>query len=245
MKQARRFLTARWQNLAMLNYEIDPHVLLPRVPAGCELDTWQGRHFVSVVGFEFLDTKVMGFPVPWHRHFPEVNLRFYVRRKASDGWRRGVVFVKELVPRWAIAQVARSLYGEKYHSLPMRKTIDKPTNAGNDKPMSVRYQWRRANVWEGISATFHGSPTVPHEVSEEAFIAEHYWGYATQRDGRTVEYQVEHLRWGVWQANACELNCDVAALYGDGFVDALSHKPASAFVADGSAVAVRRGQKLR
>src|SRR5262245_27677971 len=107
----------------MLNYEIDPGVLAGRVPAGCELDAWSGRCFVSVVGFQFRRTRVLGVPIPFHRHFVEVNLRFYVRRKAEGGWCRGVVFVKELVPRRAIAWVARRLYGENYDALPMRHAI--------------------------------------------------------------------------------------------------------------------------
>src|SRR4026208_556537 len=93
------FLTAEWRRLAMLSFEIDPRVLSPLVPAGTELDEWQGRTFASLVGFLFLDTRVFGLAVPFHRNFEEVNLRFYVRRMASDGLRRGVVFVKEIVPR--------------------------------------------------------------------------------------------------------------------------------------------------
>src|SRR5262245_53035082 len=118
-----RFLTAEWRDLAMLNYEIDPAVLASRVPPGCELDTWDGRTFVSVVGFRFLRTRVLGVPVPFHVNFEEVNLRFYVRRKADSEWRRGVVFVKELVPRRAIALVARVAYGENYVAFPMRHSI--------------------------------------------------------------------------------------------------------------------------
>ena len=107
----------------MLNYEIDPAVLATRIPAGCELDFWCGRAFVSVVGFQFLDTRVLGVPIPFHRHFEEVNLRFYVRRVVEGVWRRGVVFIEEFVPRWAIAFVARRLYGENYRALPMRHSV--------------------------------------------------------------------------------------------------------------------------
>ena len=76
MAPERRFLTAEGRNLVMLNYEIDPEVLARHVPVACELDDWQGHTFVSVVGFQFLHTRVLGFPIPFHRHFEEVNLRF-------------------------------------------------------------------------------------------------------------------------------------------------------------------------
>src|SRR5579864_4477520 len=107
------FLTAEWRNLAMLNYEIDPNLLREYVPAGVELDQWNGHTFMSLVGFSFLNTKVLGLPIPFHRNFEEVNLRFYVRRNTRNEIRRGVVFIKEIVPRWAIAFVARSVYGER------------------------------------------------------------------------------------------------------------------------------------
>jgi len=235
------FLTAEWRHLAMLSYEVDPALLAPYVPAGCELDAWDGRTLVSVVGFLFLRTRVLGVPVPLHRDFEEVNLRFYVRRKADHGWRRGVVFIKELVPRPAIAWIARAVYGENYVALPMRHVVP-GTNVQD--PARVAYDWRRDGRWEGVAAVFSGAPVVPADDSEEAFITEHYWGYTRQKDGNTVEYQVEHPRWGVWRAREASLSCDVAALYGPGFVAALSGRLRTAFVADGSAVVVRRGRRL-
>jgi len=234
-----RFLEAEWRDLAMLNFEIDPSLLVSRVPRGCELDTWSGRAFVSVVGFRFLRTRVLGVGIPFHRDFEEVNLRFYVRRRGGDAWRRGVVFVKELVPRPAIAFVARTVYGENYAALPMRHE-----RARNGGAMRLAYEWRHGGRWQGLSAAFSGAPEVPGDDSEEAFITEHYWGYSRPSDGSTVEYQVEHPRWAVWRASETQLACDVAALYGPEFVPALARRPSTAFVADGSPVVVRRGRRL-
>ncbi len=74
------FLTAEWRHLAMLNYEIDPVILRPFVPSGTELDSWNGKTYVSIVGFLFLKTRVRGLAIPFHQNFEEINLRFYVRR---------------------------------------------------------------------------------------------------------------------------------------------------------------------
>ena len=236
-----RFLAAEWRDLAMLNYEIDPTNLAEHVPAGCELDSWGGRTVVSVVGFQFLKTRVLGIPIPFHRNFDEVNLRFYVRRKVEGQWRRGVVFLKEIVPRQAIVLVARGLYGENYVALPMRHLIDRAADSG---PTTIAYEWRRFGEWEGLSLTVSGSPSTPADDTEETFITEHYWGYSSQRDGATVEYQVEHPRWRVWRETAAGLACHVASLYGHDFVEALSGPPRTAFVAEGSAIVVRRGRRL-
>ena len=108
------FLTAQWRNLLMVNYEIDPVVLKKYVPCHTELDSFNGVHYVSLVGFLFKDTKVRGLSFPFHRTFEEVNLRFYVRYKEGHQWKRGVVFMKEIVPRRMITFVANTIYKEKY-----------------------------------------------------------------------------------------------------------------------------------
>jgi uncharacterized protein len=231
------FLTAEWRHLLMVNYAVDPAVLEPLVPAGTELDTWNGRAYVYVVGFRFLQTRVLGIPVPFHRNFDEVNLRFYVRRRVEGEWRKGVAFVKEIVPRRAIAFVARTLYNENYVRMPMRSSVTVPG--------PVRYEWWHAGAWEGVSATVGGEARLPGPEAEETFISEHYWGYARQPDGSTVEYGVEHPQWRVWRCEAAALSCQAGPLYGERFAKVLSGPPASAFLADGSPVIVRRGVRLR
>ena len=237
------FLTAEWRHLAMLNYEIEPDALRPYVPAGTELDSWDGKYFVSMVGFRFLRTKVLGLSIPFHQNFEEVNLRFYVRRKADEGWRRGVVFIKEIVPRAAIAIVARVIYNENYVAMPMRHHIDME-NGSLKSEGAVEYGWRWMGRWNLLRVETKGEPRCLEKGSEEEFIAEHYWGYAAQRKGGSVEYQVEHPRWRVWQSAKASFDCDSAALYGDRFVECLSAVPHSAFLADGSQVVVRKGERF-
>jgi uncharacterized protein len=237
------FLTAEWRDLAMMNFEIDPKVLTPLVPTGTEVDAWQGRTFVSLVGFLFLDTRVLGVAIPFHRDFEEVNLRFYVRREADDGWRRGVVFVNEIVPRIAIAWTARALYGENYVAAPMTHHIKQETE-GDSGPRTVSYSWWFRGQENRLELSAGGNACEVAEGSDVEFITEHYWGYARRRGARTTEYRVEHPRWQVRWATAAQLDCDVAALYGCQFVEFLKAPPTSAFLADGSKVTVFRGTSL-
>jgi uncharacterized protein YqjF (DUF2071 family) len=240
---SRPFLSTEWRNLVMLNYAVDSALLQPLVPKGTELDFWGGNCFLTVVGFLYLHTRLLGVPIPFHRNFEEVNLRFYVRRKTSDGYRRGVVFVKEVVPRMAIAAVARWLYNENFVACPMSSQIRQPSETEGTVG-SVEYRWTSLSRTNVVRAEFHGMPSEPAGGSEEEFITEHYWGYTCQRDGSTSEYRVEHPRWRVWRASSTELDCDIAGFYGEQYHKALSQLPTSAFVAEGSAVAVMRGERI-
>jgi uncharacterized protein len=239
MNSGRVFLTAQWRHLAMLNYVVDPGLLQRFVPAGTDLDLWNGQAFLSLVGFRFLNTRVFGISFPFHSDFEEVNLRFYVRRHEGPECKRGVVFIREIVPRRAIAILARLFYGENYVALPMSHRIT-PWDAG----LAVVYEWKYGRQWNRIDLKVSGDPAVPQTGSEEQFITEHYWGYARQQNNRSIEYQVAHPSWKVWNTRDARFDGDMEKLYGKDFATILKQAPASAFLAEGSEVTVFRGRTL-
>jgi uncharacterized protein YqjF (DUF2071 family) len=225
----------------MLNYEVEPSLLSRYVPHGTVLDSFQGRTYLSLVGFRFCHTKLLGcFPVPFHSNFDEVNLRFYVRRKEGCDDRRGVVFIAEIVPMRAIAATARIVYGENYSCFPMRHRIE--TEGGSS---TAQYQWQLGEQWCGLSAETVGLPAYPQERSLEQFITEHYWGYATRRSGGCFEYHVSHAPWQVWPTADAGFEGDASPLYGVELANILQRRPDCAFVADGSPVIVFRGNRVR
>lgn len=240
----RPLLSAEWRNLVMLNYEIDPEVLSPFIPAGTELDFWHGKTYASIVGFQFLKVRLFGIRIPFHTNFEEVNLRFYVRRRAAEGWRRGVVFIREIAPRWAVAVTARLLYGENYLCVPMTHKITPNAAAEHEAPARVEYRWRLHGHARHVALETAGDAQHPDPGSHEEFIAEHYWGYSSLSRGRAKEYLVAHRPWKISPATSVEFNCDVAALYGNRFAPFLHGDPASAFWADGSAVRVYSGKRI-
>jgi uncharacterized protein YqjF (DUF2071 family) len=236
------FLTAEWRTLLLLNYDVDPRILMPFVPAGTELDLWQDRAIVSLVGFRFLRTRLRGWAIPFHQDFDEVNLRFYVRRMTAEGWRRGVVFIREIVPKFAVAWVANTVYHERYVRRAMRHELDLPRKS--DATGSVCYAVQDAGHWLTLSAEIASEPMPLVRDSEAEFLLEHYWGYTQQPDGSTHEYHVEHPPWRVWEVTDARLTGDCGGLYGAEFAAVLNHKAQSALVAEGSAVRVREGRRL-
>jgi uncharacterized protein len=241
MAHRRPFLTARWEHLVLLNYPCPRAWLEPLVPAGTELDAWHGQTLVSLVGFLFTDTRLKGVPIPFHRTFEEVNLRFYVRRRDREGVdRRAVVFIRELVPRAAIAITARWTYNEPYLTVPMTHDIRLDAAHGG----TVRYGWSHRGARFTIDAHVEGPAQALVAGSAAEFITEHYWGYTRQRDGGTLEYEVVHPSWHVWTAPRANFEGDATRLYGSRFASLLREPPLSAVVALGSPVEVHVGQRI-
>jgi hypothetical protein len=237
------FLTAQWRHLAVLNFDVDPAVLGPFLPAGTELDLWRGRTFLSLVGFQFLDTRVLGVPIPFHRDFDEVNLRFYVRRQTGAGWRRSVVFIRELAPRRAVAWTARLLFGENYLTVPMRHDVELP-NGDPGALRRVAYCWKHGGRDHRIALAIagEGRPAAPGSLEE--FIIDHGWGCSGGPGRGTIEYRVERPRWNLWSGSEAIFDGDAGRLYGERFVEPLAAPPASAFLADGSPVSLFRGSRV-
>lgn len=222
----------------MLNYAIDPALIEGLVPAGTELDLFEGKTYLSLVGFEFNRTRIFGFNVPFHQSFEEVNLRFYVRRSS----RRGVVFIRELVPKYAVAAVARLAFGENYSRVPMSHRIE---HRAHDDSVYAEYAWGSGSNACSARIKAEGSDFLPPDGSVSQFITEHYWGYAAQAGGKSLEYEVQHPRWRVRKAKNAGLSGNAAAFYGAKLAEALSRDPDSAFLAEGSPVTVFKGMRIR
>jgi uncharacterized protein YqjF (DUF2071 family) len=235
------FLKAEWNNLIMLNYEVDPAILQPYVPAGTELDFWEGKALVSMVGFMFNNTRVLGVKWPFHVNFEEVNLRFYVRYFDGNVWKRGAVFISEIVPKYIIAATANLLYKEHYSRLPMRHAV---IPVGSDHTRFL-YEWKINGNWNKLGATVSNNFMTIQPGSAEEFIFEHYWGYNSWSSVLTMEYQVEHVSWEIAAVRDCVFEADISTLYGKQFLPYLAVKPVSVFFAKGSAINVRMGEKIR
>jgi uncharacterized protein YqjF (DUF2071 family) len=238
-------LTAEWRDVVMLNYAIDPQIVAPYVPAGAELDFHNGDTYVSLVGFLFRRTRLCGLHIPYHANFEEVNLRLYVRREVNGKLRRGVAFIRELVPLRAVTLVANLLYGENYRTVRMGHRIECDAGAASDAPpRALEYRWRFAGRTHRIALQTSGPAHALKQNSHEEFIAEHYWGYTALPRGRTAEYQVAHPPWLVCRAASSLVDVDVAAIYGHQFAPILNGEPRSAFWANGSPVRVYPGRRL-
>lgn len=233
------FLKAEWRKLVIANYVIDPSVLEKYLPFGTQLDLWKDQCFVSLVGFRFVNTKMLGLKIPFHTNFEEVNLRFYVKRLENNEWKRGVVFIKEIVPKVAITLVANTFYKEHYETMTMdHHWSDDGVNR------TVEYKWKKHKRWHSIQveASSESSPLIPG--SETEFITEHYWGYAQVNATKTNEYEVTHPRWDTYEVKKYSIEVDFGAVYGKEFGFLTGAQPTSVMLAEGSEITVEKKRSI-
>ena len=238
MNNPKVFLTAEWRKLALAQYAVDKEILSKYLPPHTILDDWQGKYYVSLVGFMFMDVKLRGFNIPFHTNFEEVNLRFYVKFKDDGIWKRGVVFIKEFVPKPAITFVANTLYKENYQTFPMKHLWVEQKNQ-----LEVTYSWKNRN-WNSFAVTATSKAEDILADSEEEFITEHYWGYTKIGVNKTSEYGVEHPRWQAYPIKDYKINVDFGINYGDDFAFLHNATPDSVTLAEGSEIRVLKGKKF-
>src|SRR5690349_16131206 len=237
-------LTARWRHLLFLNYEVSPELVIPYLPAHTELDPWRDRLYCSVVGLMFLDTAVFGIPDPLHREYEQVNLRFYVRRRVDNGWRHGTVFLKEIVPESLVTVAARMLFNERYVTMEMMHRLVEERDGMLREGSRMEYGWRNGERWNRIGAEVGTEMGMPAEDSREFAVMHRLFGHSKRLDGSTTETSLEHPVWSIRKVKDARLECDIAAIYGEAFVEPLSAPPAFAFVADGSPVSIRTMESI-
>lgn len=228
------FLSARWENLIMANYAVNPEILNRYLPNGVELDFYHDKTYVSLVGFMFKETSLFNIPIPFLGTFEEINLRFYVKRVEGDSIKRGVVFINETVPYKLVAWMANKLYKEHYIAIPTKNNIDI-----NNLSKSIRYQWKMDNLWNHIAVNTAKESTQMLPGSIEEFIFEHYYGYTKIHHQLSQEYKVNHPRWLVNNVMEYDIHCDFKAMYGNDFVFLNDQQPDSVIFAEGSPVTVK------
>ena len=226
------FLKANWENLIMANYSVDPALLIPLLPNGVELDYYDQKAYVSLVGFMFKKTSLFGIPIPLFGSFEEVNLRFYVKRTVGRKIQKGVVFINETVPFKIVAVIANKLYKEHYISIPTKHSIELTD------PKKISYSWKMNQKWNSIKVSANASQQQIATGSMEEFIFERYFGFTKIDQHTTQSYRINHPKWQTNQLLSSEVDCNFGDMYGLSFAELSQKQADSIFLANGSSVTV-------
>ncbi len=234
----KKFLTAEWRKLILANYKVEPGLLEKYVPENTSLDLWKGDCFLSLVGLLFVNTRLKGIKFPFHVRFEEVNLRFYVKHQHEGQWRRGVVFIKEIVPRSMLAILANAIYKEHYEKLKMSHLWDIKPGRQN-----IQYQWKKGG-WNTFRVSGDTRPKEIPPGSKADFITERYWGYTRINGQKSAEYRVEHPRWEQYEVKDFHVDVNFEKVYGPSFGFLKQEQPASVYLLEGSEIIVREGRRF-
>jgi uncharacterized protein len=233
-------LEAQWKKLIMANYPVDPKQLLPYIPHGTEVEYYSGKCYLSLVGFMFLNSSLAGIKMPFHGSFEEINLRFYVRHYEEKSWKRGVVFIKEIVPRWTVTMIANHLYGESYETLPTGNAFNLEADM-----QRIEYRWKKNNKWNSLKIKSGLDEKEFQAGSAEEFFTESYWGYTKINNQATQEYNVEHPAWKIFDTRDYIIDVDFTSVYGPEFSFLQDIQPESVFLAEGSGIVLRKGKIIK
>ncbi len=226
------FLRANWENLIMANYEMEPAALEPYLPKGVELDFYNNKTYVSLVGFMFKKTSLFGVPIPFFGSFEEINLRFYVRKIEDGKIKKGVVFINETVPFKIVALLANKLYKEHYISIPTKNSIEIAEHK------QIKYEWKINDKWNSIAVKSDTNKYTIEKATIEEFIFERYFGFTKISASSTQEYQIRHPKWMTHKMLDTHVDCDFKSMYGDAFSGLSNQTPDSIILAEGSQVSV-------
>lgn len=227
------FLTAEWRNLILVSYQVPDNALQKYLPDNLHLDKLNGSAFVSLVAFDFINTKVKGMKMFFHLNFPEINLRFYV----NDGRRRGVMFIREFVPKPVVVLGANLFFNENYSAAKMKSEIILGSTLKAKHEITYKGNYNSIEV-ETVNKSF-----MPDENSTEHFFKEHEWGFVKSRSGQTNAYKVEHPFWQVYPIKKFNINVDFGKLYGQQFSFLNKQEPFNVTFAEGSVIKVFSAQK--
>ena len=226
------FLRANWENLIMANYEIEPSTLAPYLPKGVELDFYNNKTYVSLVGFMFKNTRLFGLPIPFFGSFEEINLRFYVKKIENRKIKKGVVFINETVPFKIVALLANKLYKEHYISIPTKNSIDITENK------DIKFEWKINDRWNSLAVKSDTNKYKIEQGTIEEFIFERYFGFTKLSASSTQEYKIHHPKWMTHKILNSQIDCDFRSMYGDSFSMLNNQTPDSIVLAEGSQVSV-------
>ncbi|MBK0381358.1 DUF2071 domain-containing protein [Pedobacter sp. SD-b] len=222
----------------MANYLVDAKVLKKYIPPHTQLDSYNGKYYVSLIGFMFMDTRIKGFKIPFHINFEEINLRFYVKYNSGENQKRGAVFISEVVSKPMIALVANTLFHEHYEILKTKHSWERFEHHQKISYQLKKKQWYELSVSTGLEARKIISG------SEEEFITEHYFGYTKAGKNKSLAYDVEHPRWEIYDVKDFTIKADFEDLYGADFGFLNHAEPSSVFLVEGSDVLIRDGKKI-
>lgn len=198
-------MTQKWHDLLFMHWRVPAVAIRGILPAGLEIDTFDGSAWVGVVPFRMTGIRRRGMPaVPGASAFPELNVRTYVRVEEKAGvW----FFSLDAASPIAVS-AARRWFHLPYFRAQMSLTIADDGDI-NYRSSRVHRGAPAADLrvsYRPTDAVFHAQPG-----TIEYFLTERYCLYAAH-ESRIYRCEIDHAPWPLQTAEAhIKLNTMAAA----------------------------------
>ena len=184
-----------WQDLLFAHWPVPAPDVRALIPAGLEIDTFDGTAWVAVVPFRMSGVRLRGTPaLPWLSYFPELNVRTYVVR---DG-KPGVWFFSLDAGNFVAVAIARRWFHLPYFPADMNCV---------ERHGSIHYQSQRTHrdaAPASLKARYR--PIAPRQRAQpgtiEYFLTERYCLYTIDGRDRLIRGEIHHAPWPLQLAEA-------------------------------------------
>ena len=234
---------AEWREIVVINFEIDPKLLRNFIPPKTELDFFNETSFVTLMARACKNVKPYGWPIVFAKSIDQILLRFYVKRKVGDTWRRGVCLIRDYLPKRKASFFLNWMFKHSFTQVPIKRTSSNFESGLPTQLPTVEYQWTTGDYVNHIKVNARSQMRQQEQETKESFVLDHHYGY-TVKEGKTYEYYVEYSPWAMWDAQSGSFDCDTENVFGRPFVRALKQRPASVFLARGSDVIIYRPTEI-
>lgn len=187
-------MTQRWNDLLFAHWPVPAEEIDPLLPEGLAVDVCDGSAWVGVVPFWIDRLRMRGIPpIPGANHFPELNLRTYVRERNSN--RAGVYFFSLDAANPMAVAGARTFFRLPYYWAKMH--IEDRENR------EFHYESERLLTRRPVRfrATYRSLGKPSNKGYIERFLTERYALY-TRRGEILHRANIHHLPWPLEEAEA-------------------------------------------
>ncbi len=192
-------LVADWNYMFVRSFLVEPKLLQDKLNPLLDLTLFNGKALVQIVGRAIENTKIKGLAISPIKFF-DFNLQVKVKKDEKDGF----ILVKQIVPKYCVANFISRLFYAKAETLPMeeKKIIE------NDKMIIQQSIWKDKELSE-IQIVAEANPTPiesPFGNSRNKFVFSEENGFQ--------EFSIETEHWNSFNIEKSTFNLNHEKLYG-------------------------------
>lgn len=178
-----------WNNVLFFHWVVPYKSLRNCVPKNLNIDTFDGKAYVSLVAFTMQKIRPKKLPsIPFISNFHEINLRTYI----NNDNKKGVYFLNIETEKLLSAFIAQKLSGLPYEKARIKRVDKKYTSTNPKKKLFLETE-------------FEIGETILDKTMLDIWLTERYCLYLTKGPS-LYRYDIHHKEWELKNLKVKKLN---------------------------------------